>query len=276
MNSFPKTALLTGASGAIGAAIATRLARENVALALVARRAAPLEELRRRLEASGARAIVIAADVADLSSVPDLVREARSRLGGLDLLVNNAGLESFGHLHEQELSEVEATVSVNLTGPLALMRHAIAHMLEDGGGVIVNVCSTAGLVGTPWGVVYAATKAGLLAATASVRMEYEGTGVTASAICPGFVLGGGMHEEQRKLAGEAPALVGTTTLDEVAEAVVDAIRGRTAEVIVNSRPLRPLLPFARLFPSFGATIVRGLVGDYMKKLADERRRRLAG
>lgn len=276
MKSFPKYALLTGASGAIGEAIATRLAREGVALALVARRAGPLDALRRRLEASGARAIVIAADVADLASVPDLVREARSQLGGLDLLVNNAGLESFGHLHEQALTELEATVSVNLTGPLALMRHAIAHMLEDGGGVVVNVCSTAGLVGTPWGVVYAATKAGLLAATASVRMEYEGTGVRASAICPGFVLGGGMHEEQRKLAGDAPGLVGTTTLDEVAQAVVHAIRGDMAEVIVNSRPLRPLLPFARLFPSFGAKIVRGLVGDYMRKIADERRLQLGG
>lgn len=273
MESFPKTALLTGASGAIGEAIAQRLAREGVVLALVARKRAPLEELARRLEESGARAIVIPADIADLKGLAELVRDARAQLGGLDLLVNNAGLESFGHLHEQDVGEIEATVQVNLTGALALARHAIAHMVDSGGGVVVNICSTAGLLGTPWGVVYSATKAGLLAATASMRMEYAGTNVRACAICPGFVVGGGMHEEQRKLVGDAPLMVGTTTLDAVAEAVVATIRNDTAEVIVNNRPFRPLLPFARLFPSVGEKLVRGLVGDYMKKLADERRAR---
>lgn len=273
MRSFPKTAIVTGASGWIGQAIARRLAREGVALALVARSEGPLRALAESVRSSGARAVVLPGDVADPQFHNSLITKAAEELGGLELLVNNAGVEDFQHFHDQDPASIASAVAVNLTGPLVLMRHAVAYMrATEAGGAIVNVSSTAGLVGTPYGVVYSATKAGLRLATASVRMEYAGTNVRASVLCPGFVVGGGMHEEQRKVAGDAPKLLGSATVDEVAEALVRAVRKDLAEVIVNSQPMRPLLPIERLSPSLGLSLTRRMSAPYMRKVADARAR----
>lgn len=277
MRPVPKTAIVTGASGWIGQAIARRLAREGAALALVARSAEPLKVLAESLRSGGGRAVVLPGDVADPQFHNGLIARAAEELGGLELLVNNAGVEDFQHFHDQDPAEIASAVAVNLTGPLVLMRHAVAYMRStEVGGAIVNVSSTAGLVGTPYGVVYSATKAALRIATASVRMEYAGTNVRASSICPGFVVGGGMHEEQRRVAGDAPKVLGSATADDVAEAVLRAARKDIAEVIVNSRPMRPLLPIERLSPSLGLSLTRVMSGPYMQKVADARARAKGG
>jgi short-subunit dehydrogenase len=265
---FPTRAILTGATGALGRKIAHRLAREGTALVLVARGADALEALAAELRAGGGRAVALPADLRDLAALEGVIARSVAALGGLDLLVNNAGIETFGHYHEASPEEIAETVALNLTAPLVLSRHAVVHMRAHGGGAIVHMASTAGLVGTPWGAVYAATKSGLLAATSSLRMEYGAEGIHTSVICPGFVDDSGMHDEHRRHAGAAPRFVGTTTTAAVAEAVVRAIRTNASELIVNSAPFRPLLPLERLFPSFAERVLGVVLGGYMRKIAD--------
>jgi len=268
---FPKTALLTGASGALGVVIANKLADAGVSLILVARRMKPLEELADAIAARGGTAFAIAADVGNAAALPSLVTEAHEKLGSLELLVNNAGLEDFQHFHVQDPASIVTTLDVNLKASILLMRYAVERMrAQEQGGFVVNIASTAGLMGTPYGLVYSATKAGLIAATSSLRMEYLGRNISGCAICPGFVMGGGMHEDHRKLAGEAPSAIGNCSLDDVANAVVRGIQNDVPEIIVNSLPVRPFLTLERAFPRLGQRLLRNASGRYMKKIVDAR------
>ena len=265
-----RVCILTGASGGIGAALASALAEDGLEMALVARRAGPLEEAAAAIRDAGGQARAYPTDLLDPDATAAMVARVRDELGPCAVLVNNAGVETFQHFHEADSRGIEQAIALNVTAPLLLTRAVLPDMLATR-GVVVNLASTAGLFGTPHGAVYSATKAAVLSATRSLRMEYAGGPVRFTAVSPGFVHGAGMHEVHKLEVGAAPGVLGGTTVARVVEAVRSALRKDRAEIIVNSSPLRPLIALASLLPDFGVAATGRLAGAYMRAIADARR-----
>jgi short-subunit dehydrogenase len=170
------TALITGASGGIGAEIARVLAPDHD-LVLLARSAAKLDAL--ATELGGAR--VIAADLSDPAAVGKVVAE----LPDVDVLVNNAGVGDFGPFAHADPDRTLAMIQLNITSLTALTRHYLPGMLERGHGRVMNVASTASFQPGPLMAVYYATKSYVLSFSEAVAEETRGTGVTVTALCPG-------------------------------------------------------------------------------------------
>jgi short-subunit dehydrogenase len=248
-------ALLTGASRGIGPHIARALVREGAHVAVAARSLPVLEAVAADLRSSGARVVALDVDVGQPEACASLVARAEEALGPIDLLVNNAGVETEGQFLSLDPEAIIGTVAVNLTGAILLARHALPGMLARGRGHVVNVASLGGKKGAPFEAVYCATKAGLIEWTSALRLELEGTGVSFSAICPGYVTGEGMFA---KFGVSAPRTIGSCTPEQVAAAVVDAVLRDLPEVIVNSMPVRPLLALNALSPRLGRWLLQAM------------------
>ena len=262
------TALVTGSSAGIGLAIARRLAQAGANLVLAARRVEPLEEAVLSLQSTGVKAIAVPTDVAQLDALEALVDRAIREFGAIDVLVNNAGVEAFCAYEELPLDRIAETISVNLTSALLLARLVIPHMLTAGRGHVINMASTAGKFGPPFGAAYGTTKAGLINFTQALRAEYRDRGISASVICPGFTEKGGIYDRMREHSGRrSPFLVGSTTAGRVAAAVVRAIEHDKPELIVNWPPLRPITAFAELFPTLGGVLIRRASLRFLKRVA---------
>lgn len=254
-----RNALVTGASRGLGRVIALALADEGMDVALAARTEAKLEETAAGVRERGRRAAVLPADLTDREEPGRLAARAEEALGGVDLLVNNAGLNRAYPYHRREDGAVAATVEVNLVAPMLLARRLLGGMLDRGRGHVVNMASLAGKAGPPYDAPYGATKAGLIGFTQSLRRECRGTGVSASAVCPGYVTGAGMYADEAERTGtDAAAAAGRATPEGVARAVVRAVRGDEPEVLVNSTPVRPLTVLAEASPRLGEWLTRKL------------------
>jgi short-subunit dehydrogenase len=263
------TALVTGASAGIGLAVAQRLAGTGANLVIAARRADQLELAAGRLRARAVKVLAVPTDVGKRDELERLVELARREMGTIDVLVNNAGIGAFCHYEQLPAERIEETIRVNLTSALLLTRLVLPQMLEAGRGHVVNMSSTAGKHGPPFGAAYAATKAGLIGFTQSIRAEYRGRGVSASVICPGFTEEGGIYDRMKTQSGRrSPPFLGSTTAGRVARAVVRAIEKDRPEIIVNSLPLRPIAVLAQVFPSLGAAVVRAATGRFLKQAAE--------
>ena len=251
-----KTILVTGASGGLGTYITLKLAEYGAKLALVAYPGAELEELCRKVKAKGGTAVSLAADLsiaAERNKVLDFVHQ---QFGEIDLLINNAGIEFTSDYHDLTEQSINDIIGINLVAPMILTRLVLPEMLRRGSGHIVNISSLAGKSGPACQEPYAATKAGLIAFTASLRATYRGTGVSASVVCPGFVEAG-IYESLKKRTGfSAPPLLGTSKPEAVTRAVVRAIESDLPEVIVNPLPVRPLFAISALFPRLGEFLTR--------------------
>lgn len=181
-----KVALITGGGSGIGRAIACLFAGEGAQVVLTGRREAPLADVAAEIKDKGGTAIYFAADVSDSEQVKKLVLKARETLGQIDILVNNAGLfipKSVTELSEVEFDEVMA---VNLRGTFLCCKYVIPHMLDQGGGNIVNISSILGHIGTTKGAAYCASKGGVILLTKSLAHDY-GPGIRANALCPAHV-----------------------------------------------------------------------------------------
>lgn len=176
-----KSALVTGGSSGIGLAIARMLREEGYELTLVARRA---DTLAAAAEEVGAEAV--AADLRDERECTGVVEAHTERWGGLDVLVNCAGVGIARAFAEQETKQIDLQLDVNLRATLLVTREALP-FLRSSRGTIVNLASIAGTIPTPGLVVYAATKAALISFTSSLNREETEHGVRATAICPAFV-----------------------------------------------------------------------------------------
>lgn len=254
-----RTALVTGASRGLGRVIAGTLAAEGVRLALTARSRAALEETAEAVRSRGVEAHVLAADLSDRGTTRRLAERAGEVLDGIDVLVNNAGVHRPRPFHRRNPDALARAIEVNLTAPVLLVRRLLPGMLERGRGHVVNVASLAGKLGPPYEAAYGATKAGLLGFTQSLRREYRDTGVSASAICPGYVTGTGMYADVVEATGAtAPKAAGRATPEGVAAAVVRSIRNDAPEVVVNSTPTRPVLALSEFSPRLGEWLTRKL------------------
>jgi short-subunit dehydrogenase len=180
-----------------------------------------------------------------------LLEEIHRQFGDIDLLINNAGLEFPSPFHDLSEKDISDIISVNLVAPLVLTKLVLPEMLRRGRGHIVNMASLAGKSGPAFQEPYAATKAGLIAFTSSLRASYRKSGVSASVIVPGFVEAGMYANVKARSGCRAPAALGTSAPEAVARAVVRAVEHDLPEVIVSPKPVRPLLAFSALFPRVG-------------------------
>jgi short-subunit dehydrogenase len=243
-----RNALVTGASGGLGTHIARRLAHEGMGVVVSGTRNELLEALAAELRELGVSSVAIPADL----SVPEhsygLVEDAEAAVGPIDLLVNNAGRESLVHFATCSQNELGSMVNINLTAPLMLTHAALPNMLKRGRGHVVFISSVAGKIGPPYSEPYAATKAGLIGLTQSLRAEYRGVQVGFSVVCPGFIAGDGMWQRWLARGVHSNRTMGETTVDRVVDRVLDAIRKDLPEVIESGAPIRPLLALQQLFP----------------------------
>lgn len=174
--------IVTGASRGIGRAIAERALAAGDRVCLVARGAIPAGEA----AALGERAMTVTADVTDPQDVHDCCAKVASAWGGIDVLVNSAGLHRGGKVDALSLDDWDATLATNLSGPLNVVRAALAHMGE--GGSIVNVGAVVGFRGFPGDSCYGASKAGLAGLTNVLAAELAPRGIRVNLVIPGFVL----------------------------------------------------------------------------------------
>jgi short-subunit dehydrogenase len=247
--------LLTGASGGLGSFMALSFAERKVRQALVAHPGGNLEELQKAVTKGGGEAAVFVCDLRNAAQRQQMLQEVRRRFGSIDILINNAGVEFTSVYHELSEENIYNTLRVNLEAPMILSWLVLPEMLARRRGHIVNISSLAGKSGPAFQEPYAATKAGLMAFTASLRASYRRRGVSASALVPGFVEAG-IYAKLKKQSGcAAPALLGTSPPEKIPAAVFRAIENDLPEIIVNPLPVRPLLSFAALFPRLGEWLI---------------------
>lgn len=243
-----RTALVTGASGGLGTHIARALAREGMNVAVSGRREDALAQVATELGALGVKSFAAPADLSDLAGTDPLIDSVEAALGPIDVLVNNAGVESIGAFTSYTRQELTSMVDVNLTAPLLLTHRLTPGMLERGRGHVVFIASMAGKVGPAFNEPYAATKAGLVGLTQSLRAEYLNAPVGFSVVCPGFIAGDGMYARMAHDGHRSNRMMGETTTDKVAASVTRAIREDRAEIIESGAPIRPMLALAQLSP----------------------------
>lgn len=179
-----KCALVTGASGGIGGAIATALHAAGATVALSGTRVEPLEALAAEL---GARAHVLPCNLSDGAAVDALPKQAIEAMGAVDILVNNAGITRDQIFMRMSDEEWQSVIDVNLTSSMRLCRGVMRPMMKSRWGRIINISSIVGATGNPGQVNYAAAKAGLVGMTKSIAYEVASRGITANAVAPGFI-----------------------------------------------------------------------------------------
>lgn len=244
-----RSALVTGASGGLGQAIARRLAGAGVRLVLSGRRGDVLEQLARELDAA-----VATADLADADSVRALA-EAH---GDVDILVANAALPASGRLRSFTEEQIDRALQVNLRAPI-MLAHALAPaMVARGAGHIVLMSSLSGKAPTPGSSIYSATKFGLRGFAGALRAELHGTGVGVSAIFPGFIRDAGMFDDS---GVELPRGTGTRSPEHVATATLRAIERNRGEIDVAPLALKLGATISGIAPELSATLTRKAGGD---------------
>lgn len=215
-----KNALITGASGGIGGAIAKALHAQGATVALSGTRTGPLEDLAAEL---GERAHVLPCNLGDAEAVTALPKQAVEAMGSLDILVNNAGITRdniFMRMSDEEWSQV---LEVNLTSTMRLCKGAIRGMMKSRWGRIVNISSVVGATGNPGQANYAASKAGMVGMSKSIAYEVASRSITVNCVAPGFIstaMTEKLNDDQKSgILGQIPAgRMGEA--DEIAAAVV--------------------------------------------------------
>ena len=181
--------LITGASGALGGAFALRLAEEGADLALhYNANAAMAEDLATKIRADGREVVTIHADLSTVEGAEEAVDRAQQALGGLDALVNNAGITRDTLLVRMSDEQWDDVMQTNLRSAFVCSRRAVREMIRRRKGRIVNIASVAGLIGNAGQTNYAAAKAGLVGFTRALAREIGSRGITVNAVAPGFVV----------------------------------------------------------------------------------------
>jgi clavulanate-9-aldehyde reducatase len=236
--------LITGASSGIGEATALAVVAEGGAVALGARRKDRLDSLVERIGSEGGKATALEADISDEAQAKALVDHANEELGGLDGLVNNAGVMLLGPLQGADPSEWRTMIEVNCLGLLYCTHHALPLIRDGGGGDVVNVASVAGRMAALGSGVYNMTKWGVVGYSESLRQEGTHIGVRVTCVEPGYVdtelQGHNEHpmvveriEQERERLGE-----GVLKSEDIANAIVFAL-SQPKHVSINEILVRP-------------------------------------
>jgi NAD(P)-dependent dehydrogenase (short-subunit alcohol dehydrogenase family) len=228
---LPKIALITGGGRGIGAAIARKLASLGATTIICGRTLPRLEETAEQIRAAGGQCEAIACNVADWSSVAALADRVQKTFGRLDVLVNNAGIGSFGGpLHGMPAEQWDAIMNTNLRGVFYTIRAFTPMMISGSGGDIINISSIAGKNALPNGAAYAASKWGLNGLSYSVAEELRAHNIRVSVICPGST-----HTEFSPHAGKSPdsMLKAEDVAHVVAMLVTQAPQSFASEIILR-------------------------------------------
>jgi NAD(P)-dependent dehydrogenase (short-subunit alcohol dehydrogenase family) len=232
----PLRAVITGAGGGLGRAIALELGSHGASVVVSDIQAEGAEETAELLRARGAKAEVVPCDVTDRDAVFGLVDETVGRLGGIDLIVNNAGVAVGGPFDETSMEDWNWIVDINLWGVIYGCQAAIPKMKEQGHGYVLNVASAAGLLCPPAMSAYNVTKAGVVALSETLFAEYKSQGIRVSVLCPTFFKtniadsgrGSTTEKEQQRLRTWMER--SKVQAPEVAKAAVEAVRDGTLYV----------------------------------------------
>jgi len=182
-----KVALVTGASQGIGRATSLALAQAGARVALAARNKEKLAALAGEIEALGGQALIVPMDVADAAQVKAGFQQTLARFGRLDILVNNAGMARDGLALRMKIEDWEAVLRTNLTGAHLCIQQALASMVRQHSGRIINVTSVVAEMGNAGQANYVAAKAGLIGLTRAIAMEVASRNITINAVSPGFI-----------------------------------------------------------------------------------------
>lgn len=251
-----RTALLTGATGGLGRAIASALAERGARVILSSRRAEDLEQLAGSLPGTGHRTVVC--DLAEEGASAALLEQA----GDIDVLVANAALPGSGRLESFSQDEIGRALRVNLDAPVRMARDLLPGWQKRGSGHFVFISSLSGVAPLPRSSIYAATKFGLRGFALCLREDLRGSGVGVSVVSPGAIRDAGMFADS---GTTPPAAMGSGTPKQVAKAVVRAIERNKSEVSVAPLRQRAFARFAMLAPEISGRIA----GSTAAKAADE-------
>jgi NADP-dependent 3-hydroxy acid dehydrogenase YdfG len=237
-----KVALVTGASSGIGEATAVALAEAGAAVAIGARRKDRLDALSARLRDGGAKVLPLDLDVTDEAACTDAVERTRAELGGLDVLVNNAGVMLLGTIVGADPEDWRRMLSTNVLGLMYMTHAAIDGMVAQGSGDIVNISSVAGRTARKGSGVYNASKWAVNAFSESLRQEVTGRGVRISLVEPGAVdteLRDHITQPEAKAAAEQMATsMRALHSDDIARAILYVV-SQPAHVAINEVLVRP-------------------------------------
>ncbi len=217
-----KTALVTGATGGIGGAIAKALHAQGATVAISGRQQEKLEALAMEL---GDRVHILPCDLGNKAQVGKLIDEAVAKLGRLDILVNNAGLTKDNLFMVMKDEQWDEVIAVNLTATFMLMRAGARHMMRSktGFGRIINISSVSGIIGNPGQGNYAASKAGMIGMSKSLAREVASRGITVNCIAPGFIstpMTDALNEKQTATIKEAIPAQKFGTPEDIAAAAI--------------------------------------------------------
>jgi short-subunit dehydrogenase len=253
-----KRIILTGASGGIGRATAEALAKAGARVVLASRNAEALKQLAGAL---GGNAVAVPADITKPEDREGLVRAAVEQLGGVDVLINNAGVGSWGHFATSTPEIMRQVMEVNFFGPIELTRVAMPHLMQGDQPVVVNVTSMCGRKGMPAWPEYSASKFALVGMSEAWRGEFARFDVEVITVVPGMT-DSGFQKHWLRTDGKADLKFEEGMRpEEVAVGILDAIRKNRREVVLG-REARRLLRFNRFFPR----LTNWLIARKVKKL----------
>jgi short-subunit dehydrogenase len=244
-----KVVIITGASSGIGAAVARRLARDGMRLTLAARRLEKLQQVAAEVQSLGGEALIVQTDVRNHDDLQRMVKATLEKWGRIDVLINNAGLGHDKILLRAKPERIRDEIHINLIAVIECAQLVLPVMLRQKSGHIINVASIAGLVATPGGTVYGASKFGVNGFSDALRRELQGSRISVSAFCPGFTPSEISPDLKAIAEGQpsAPRPPGLMPVTYVADQVARLIRHPRPRMIIPPS-WKILVLVATLFP----------------------------
>lgn len=272
-----RTAVITGGSRGLGLVIARQLAREGARLALLARDEEELRAAADQIHELGADGFTIVCDVTKQEDVDRAITQVVRRFGGVDLLINNAGVIQVGPLEHMTVDDFRTSIDVHIMGPLYTMLAVVPHMRKSGGGRIVNIASIGGKIGTPHLVPYSTGKFGLVGLSDGARAELRRDRIYVTTVIPGLMRTGSPYHAKFKgphraefawfIAGDSMPLVSINAERAAAKVIEAAREGRASLYITPQARLVAILN--ELMPGVTASLA-GLANRLMPRPTPDR------